>query len=88
MSIESFDKLLVLVGLRITYENTRLRMSVPPQERLAVREYFAKSFTSPSLSFAMGGGGGWKGDVGAIVSSILWLTLLSESQSWVPNCAT
>jgi len=36
MSIESFDKLLVLVGPRITYENTRLRLSVPPQERLAV----------------------------------------------------
>jgi len=28
MSIESFDKLLVLVGPRITYENTRLRLSV------------------------------------------------------------
>jgi len=36
MSIESFDKLLVLVGPRITYENTRLHLSVPPQERLAV----------------------------------------------------
>jgi len=35
MSIESFDKLLVFVGPRITYENTRLRLSVPPQERLA-----------------------------------------------------
>jgi hypothetical protein len=50
MSIESFDKLLVLVGPRITYENTRLRLSVPPQERLAVREYFAKYFTSPQGS--------------------------------------
>jgi len=28
MSIESFDKLLALVGSRITYENTRLRLSV------------------------------------------------------------
>jgi len=28
MSIESYDKLLVLVGPRITYENTRLRLSV------------------------------------------------------------
>jgi len=36
MSVESFDKLLVLFGARITYENTRLRLSVPPQERLAV----------------------------------------------------
>jgi len=36
MSIESFDKLIVLVGPQITYENTRLRLSVPPQERLAV----------------------------------------------------
>jgi len=36
MSTESFDKLLVLVGPRITYENTRLRLSVPPQERMAV----------------------------------------------------
>jgi len=35
MSIESFDKLLVLVGPRITYEKTRLRLSVPPQERMA-----------------------------------------------------
>ena len=32
MSIENFDKLLVLVGSRITYENTRLRLSVPAQE--------------------------------------------------------
>jgi hypothetical protein len=60
MSIESFDKLLVLVGLRNTYENTRLRLSVPPQRRLAVREYFAKYFTSPNLSFVIGGWGwGW-----------------------------
>jgi hypothetical protein len=50
ISIESFDKLLVLVGPRITYENTRLRLSVPPQERLVVREYFAKYFTSPQGS--------------------------------------
>ena len=28
MSVESFDKLLVLAGSRITYENTRLRLSV------------------------------------------------------------
>jgi len=50
MSIESFDKLPVLVGPRITYENTRLCLSAPPQERPAVRkrvrEYFAKYFTS------------------------------------------
>ena len=50
MSIESFDKLLVFVGPRITYENTRLRLSVPPQERLVVREYFSKYFTSPQGS--------------------------------------
>jgi hypothetical protein len=36
MSIESFGKLLVLVGPRITHKNTQLRLSVPPQERLAV----------------------------------------------------
>ena len=36
MSIENFDKLLVIVGPRINYENTRLRLSVPPQERSAV----------------------------------------------------
>jgi len=36
MRTESFDKLLVLVGPRIPYENTRLRLSVPPQERLEV----------------------------------------------------
>jgi len=35
MSIESFDKLLVLVGPRITYENTRLRLSVSPQESIS-----------------------------------------------------
>jgi len=29
-SIESFDKLLALVGPRIMYENTGLRLSVPP----------------------------------------------------------
>jgi len=28
MSVESFDKLLVLVGPRITYKNTWLRLSV------------------------------------------------------------
>jgi hypothetical protein len=39
MSIESFDKLLVLVGPRITYENTRLRLSVPPQERRSKRVF-------------------------------------------------
>jgi hypothetical protein len=36
MSIESFDKLLVLVGPRITHENTEIRLSVPPQGRLEV----------------------------------------------------
>ena len=35
-NIESSDKLLVLVGARISYENTRLRLFVPPQERLTV----------------------------------------------------
>jgi hypothetical protein len=30
MGIESFDKLLVLAGSRITYENTQLQLSVPP----------------------------------------------------------
>jgi hypothetical protein len=38
LSIESFDKLLVVVGPRITYKNTRLHLSVPPQEILAVTE--------------------------------------------------
>jgi hypothetical protein len=50
MTIESFDELLVLVGPRITYENIRLRLSVPPQKRPAVREYFAKYFTFPQES--------------------------------------
>jgi hypothetical protein len=50
MSIESFDELLVLVEPQITYENIRLRLSVPPQKRLAVRVYFAKYFTSPQGS--------------------------------------
>jgi len=36
MSIESFNKLLVLVGPRISKENTRLHLSVSPQERLAI----------------------------------------------------
>jgi hypothetical protein len=36
MSTQSFDKLLGFVGPRITHENTQLRLSVPPQERLAV----------------------------------------------------
>jgi hypothetical protein len=38
MSIESFDKLLVLAGPQITYEITRLPLSVPLKERLAVRD--------------------------------------------------
>jgi hypothetical protein len=50
MSMESSDKLLVVVGQQITCENIRLLLSVPPQERLAVREYFAKYFTSPEGS--------------------------------------
>jgi hypothetical protein len=50
MSIESFDKLLVLVGQQITYKNIRLRLSVPAQKRMVVREYFAKYFTSPQGS--------------------------------------
>ena len=37
MIVESFDKLLVLIGPRITYENSRLHLSVPPQERMAVK---------------------------------------------------
>jgi hypothetical protein len=47
MSMKSFDKLLVLVGPRITYENTQLQLSVPPQERflpLKTLSYVIKIF--------------------------------------------
>jgi hypothetical protein len=36
MSSATFDKLLVLLGPSLIYQNTRMRMSVPPEERLAV----------------------------------------------------
>ena len=37
MSIEGFDKFFVNVGPRIAYENTRLHLFGPPQERLGVK---------------------------------------------------
>lgn len=36
MSESSFENLLALVGPRITYQDTRLRLAVGPEERLAV----------------------------------------------------
>jgi len=53
MSVESFDKLLVLVGPRIIYENTGLRLSVPPQERLAVRKYLFSHITVFNISLSV-----------------------------------
>jgi hypothetical protein len=36
MSAATFDKLLVLLGPSLTFQDTRMRKSVPPEERLAV----------------------------------------------------
>jgi hypothetical protein len=36
MSSVTFDKLLVLLGPILTFHDTRMRKSVPPEERLAV----------------------------------------------------
>jgi hypothetical protein len=36
MSSATFDKLLVLLGPSLTFQDTRMRESVPPEERLAV----------------------------------------------------
>ena len=36
MSSATFDKLLVLLGPSLTFQDTRMRRSVPPEERLAV----------------------------------------------------
>jgi hypothetical protein len=36
MSSATFDKLLVLLGPSLTFQDTRMRKSVPPEERLAV----------------------------------------------------
>jgi hypothetical protein len=36
MSTATFDKLLVLLGPSLTFQDTRMRNSVPPEERLAV----------------------------------------------------
>jgi hypothetical protein len=44
MSIESFDELLVLVGLRITYENIRLRLSVPTTKETGSKRVLRKVF--------------------------------------------
>jgi hypothetical protein len=35
MSSSSFDELLFMIRPNITYQNTVMRMSVPPEERLA-----------------------------------------------------
>jgi hypothetical protein len=36
MSAATFDKLLVLLGPSLTFQDTRMRKSMPPEERLAV----------------------------------------------------
>ena len=36
MSSATFDKLLVLLGPNLTFQDTRMRKSLPPEERLAV----------------------------------------------------
>ena len=36
MSSAKFDKLLVLLGASLTFQDTRMRKSLPPEERLAV----------------------------------------------------
>jgi hypothetical protein len=36
MSSATFDKQLVLVGPSLTFQDTRMRKSVPPEEKLAV----------------------------------------------------
>lgn len=36
LSIDSFDTLVRLLGRRISYQDTTLRLAVPPQERLSV----------------------------------------------------
>lgn len=36
MSCKTFDELLSIIGPRITYQNTTMRMSVSPKERLSV----------------------------------------------------
>jgi len=51
MNIQSFDKLLVLVGPGITYENTLLHLSVPPQEGLAVTLREANTYFHILLHF-------------------------------------
>ena len=54
MSIESFHKLLVLLGPQITYKNTGLRLSVPPQEEVGsntkVRKYLFSHITVFQIS--------------------------------------
>ena len=56
MSRESFDKLLVLVGPRITCENTRLRLSVAPKEtgsNAKVRKYLFSHITVFQVSLSV-----------------------------------
>jgi len=36
MSVKSFDMLLELLKPTITYQNTNMRLAIPPEERLAV----------------------------------------------------
>jgi hypothetical protein len=36
MSTAAFDKLLILLGPSLTFQITRMRKSVPPEEKLAV----------------------------------------------------
>ena len=57
MSTESFDKLLVFIGPRITYENTRLHLSLPPQARfgcnIKVRKYLFSHITVFQISLSV-----------------------------------
>jgi len=53
MSTESFDKLLVFIGPRITYENTRLHLSLPPQERFGCNIKVRKYLFSHTAAFQL-----------------------------------
>jgi hypothetical protein len=36
MSVSAFDELLTIVGSHVRYQNTKLHLSIPPEERIAV----------------------------------------------------
>jgi hypothetical protein len=44
MSSATFDKVMVLLGPSLTFQDTRMRKSVPPEERLAVTLRQKKTF--------------------------------------------